>query len=49
MQQHLDREARPIKIPDPDHPFTIVCSDKRIVVTVVGWVVGDSRNALKLD
>lgn len=37
-----------IKIPGPDHPITIERDAKRIVVTVAGRVVADTRDALTL-
>ncbi len=37
-----------IKIPGPDHPITIEPTPGRVVVTVAGHVVADSRNALTL-
>jgi uncharacterized protein (DUF427 family) len=39
---------KPRKIPGPDHPITVVPNPARIVVTVAGKVVADSRNALTL-
>ena len=38
-----------VKIPGPDHPITITPNPKRIVVTVGGKVVADSRAALTLQ
>jgi uncharacterized protein (DUF427 family) len=40
--------AKPIKIPGPDHPITIERSPARVVVTVAGRVIADSRDALAL-
>jgi uncharacterized protein (DUF427 family) len=40
--------AKPIKIPGPDHPITIERNPNRIVVTVAGRVVADTRAALTL-
>ncbi|CAG2153198.1 hypothetical protein LMG31506_04766 [Cupriavidus yeoncheonensis] len=40
--------ARPVKIPGKDHPITIERNPSRVVVTVAGKVVADSRNALTL-
>lgn len=39
---------KPIKEPGPDHPITIEPTRARVVVTVNGRVVADSRNALTL-
>lgn len=41
-------EARPIRLPGPDHPITIERSPARIVVTVAGRVIADTREALTL-
>jgi uncharacterized protein (DUF427 family) len=40
--------TKPVKIPGPDHPITIERNPKRIVVTVAGRVVADTRAALTL-
>ena len=39
---------RPIKIPGPDHPITVTTNPKRVVVTVGGKIVADTRAALTL-
>jgi uncharacterized protein (DUF427 family) len=39
---------RPIKIPGPDHPITVIANPGRVVVTVGGKVVADTREALTL-
>ncbi|MGC1304546.1 MAG: DUF427 domain-containing protein [Caulobacteraceae bacterium] len=39
---------KPVKIPGPDHPITIEPTPGRVVVTVGGKVVADSRNAMTL-
>jgi uncharacterized protein (DUF427 family) len=39
---------RPIKIPGPDHPITIGANPARVVVTLAGHVIADTRNALTL-
>ena len=41
--------TRSVKIPGPDHPITITPTQRRVVVTVGGRVVADSRNALTLQ
>ncbi|WP_229069921.1 DUF427 domain-containing protein [Actinoplanes sp. DH11] len=41
--------SKPRLQPGPDHPITIKPSNDRIVVTVAGKVVADSRNALMLQ
>jgi uncharacterized protein (DUF427 family) len=37
-----------VKLPGPDHPISIERNPARVVVTVAGRVVADSRNALTL-
>ena len=41
--------TRSVKIPGPDHPITITPTARRVVVSVGGRVVADSRNALTLQ
>ena len=41
--------TKTIKIPGPDHPITITPNPNRVVVTVGGQVVADSRAALTLQ
>ena len=41
--------TKTVKIPGPDHPITITPTAKRVVVTVGGRVVADSRAALTLQ
>jgi uncharacterized protein (DUF427 family) len=40
--------TKQIRQPGPDHPITIEASPSRVVVTVAGRVVADTRNALTL-
>jgi uncharacterized protein (DUF427 family) len=37
-----------MKIPGPDHPISIVANPSRVVVTVGGKVIADTRGALTL-
>jgi uncharacterized protein (DUF427 family) len=37
-----------MKIPGPDHPISIEANPTRIVVTVGGHIIADTRNALTL-
>ena len=39
---------KPIRIPGPDHPITIAANPKRVVVSVGGHIVADTREALTL-
>jgi uncharacterized protein (DUF427 family) len=48
MEQNIATAAKPIKIPGPDHPITIERNAARIVVTVAGRIVADTREALTL-
>jgi uncharacterized protein (DUF427 family) len=47
MSEHTTT-TKTIKIPGPDHPITIERNLKRVVVTVGGKVIADSRDALIL-
>jgi uncharacterized protein (DUF427 family) len=40
--------AKPIKVPGPDHPISIEPHSSRVVVSVAGRVVADTREALTL-
>lgn len=40
--------SKPVRIPDPSHPITIAPNPHRVVVTVAGRVVADTRAALTL-
>ncbi len=48
MEPNIATAAKPIKIPGPDHPITIERSPARIVVSVAGRIVADTRAALTL-
>ena len=39
---------RPMRTPGPDHPISIEANPLRVVVTVAGMVVADTRDALTL-
>ncbi len=39
---------RTIKVPGPDHPITVEAGNARVVVTVAGRVIADTRHALVL-
>ena len=41
--------TKTIKIPGPDHPITITPTPRRVVVTIGGRVIADSRAALTLQ
>jgi uncharacterized protein (DUF427 family) len=48
MQQNNAATTRPIKVPGPDHPITIERNPRRVVISVAGRVIADTRDALTL-
>ena len=48
MSNQLLPARKAIKVPGPDHPITIEHNPNRVVVTVAGRVLADTRNALVL-
>ena len=48
MEQTVVPAAKPIKIPGPDHPITIERNPRRVVISVAGRVIADTRDALTL-
>jgi uncharacterized protein (DUF427 family) len=40
--------AKPVRTPGPDHPITIERNTARVVVSVAGRVIADTRDALTL-
>lgn len=40
--------TKTVKIPGPDHPITIEPNPARVVVTVAGQIIADTRDALTL-
>jgi uncharacterized protein (DUF427 family) len=40
--------AKPRKVPGPDHPITLAPNPARVVVTVAGHVIADTRAAVML-
>jgi uncharacterized protein (DUF427 family) len=49
MEQTTQPEAKPIKIPGPNHPISIERDTDRVVVSVAGRVIADTRAALTLS
>lgn len=41
--------SKPVKIPGPDHPITIEHNPARVVVSLGGKTIADTRNALTLQ
>jgi uncharacterized protein (DUF427 family) len=48
MEQTLSTTSKPIKFPGPDHPITIERNPNRVVISVAGHVIADTRDALTL-
>jgi uncharacterized protein (DUF427 family) len=48
MEQSVEAQAKPIKVPGPDHPISIERNSRRVVVSVSGRVIADTREALTL-
>jgi uncharacterized protein (DUF427 family) len=48
MSDQTNTKTKTIKIPGPDHPITIERNLKRVVVSIGGRVLADSRDALIL-
>jgi uncharacterized protein (DUF427 family) len=49
MEQNVQAQAKPIKIPGPDHPISIERNASRVIVSVAGRVIADTREALTLS
>ena len=49
MPELKEPTPKTIKIPGPDHPITIERNPARVVVTVAGRVIADTREALTLS
>lgn len=45
----MTTEAKPVKLPGPDHPITIEPASAHVQVRVAGRTVADSRRALSLQ
>ena len=48
MSSNNTPSTRTVKIPGPDHPITIERNPSRVVVTVAGHIIADTRDALTL-
>jgi uncharacterized protein (DUF427 family) len=48
MEQTLSTISKPIKVPGPDHPITIERNPNRVVISVAGRLIADTRDALTL-
>src|ERR1700737_4587018 len=49
MKQTVQAGAKPIKIPGPGHPISVERKPGRVVVSVAGRVIADTRDALTLS
>jgi len=48
MEQNVQAQAKPVKVPGPDHPISVERNSSRVVVSVAGRVIADTREALTL-
>ena len=48
MEQNLQAQAKPIKAPGPDHPISVERNASRVIVSVAGRVIANTREALTL-
>ena len=48
VEQNVQVQAKPIKIPGPDHPISIERDTERVIVSVAGRIIADTREALTL-
>jgi uncharacterized protein (DUF427 family) len=48
MSELVEAKSKTVKMPGPDHPISIERNAKRVVVTVAGRIVADTRKALTL-
>jgi uncharacterized protein (DUF427 family) len=49
VEQNVQAQAKPIKIPGPDHPISVERNSGRVVISVAGRVIADTREALMLS
>ena len=49
MSELNESKPKAIKVPGPDHPITIEPNPNRVVISVAGRVIADTRNALTLQ
>jgi uncharacterized protein (DUF427 family) len=48
MERIVQSQARSIKTPGPDHPISVERNPNRVIVSVAGGVIADTREALTL-
>ena len=44
----VSQATKPVRVPGPDHPITIEPNPARVVVSIAGRVIADTREALTL-
>jgi uncharacterized protein (DUF427 family) len=48
MSEHIEPKPKTVKTPGPDHSISVERNASRVVVTVAGRIVADTRKALTL-
>src|SRR5580704_16087376 len=48
MSEQIEPKSKTVKIPGPDHPISVERNASRVVVSVAGRIVADTRDALTL-
>jgi uncharacterized protein (DUF427 family) len=48
MSNDTSVTARPVRVPGPDHPITLERNPNRVVISVAGRILADTRSALTL-
>jgi len=48
MNEQSGSAAKPVRLPGPDHPIAIEPNPNRVVISVAGHVIADTRKALTL-
>lgn len=48
MEPNVQAQVKPIKIPGPDHPISVERNSSRVLVSLAGRVIADTREALTL-
>ena len=48
MSEQIEPKSKTVKIPGPDHPIGVERNASRVVVSVAGRIVADTRMALTL-
>jgi uncharacterized protein (DUF427 family) len=49
MEQNAQAQVKPMKTPGPEHPISVERNSSRVVVSVAGRVIADTRQALTLS